>query len=159
MTDKTEKPNTNIVETVSDFDLETLDVTKFASAGVEIAIKHPVTGKPIGLYIGIMGKDSETYKEIVRERSNEAVKKAIAAEASGEPMQPPSYDEQQERELQLLAALTTHWRQENGKDTIRLAGEDIAYSMNNVMMIYRRFDFIRNQVDKSIADVSLFIKS
>lgn len=158
MTDKTEIAKAGKSDNF-ELDLETLDVTKFASAGVEIAIKHPVTGKPIGLYIGIMGKDSETYKEIVRERSNEAVKKAVAAEASGEQMQPPSYDEQQERELDLLAALTISWRQENGKSTVKFAGEELIFTANNVKMIYRRFDFIRNQVDKSIADVSLFIKS
>jgi hypothetical protein len=156
MTKKTEVATAEAVD--FDLDLSSLDVTKFANEGTEIAIKHPVTGKPIGFYISILGKDGDVYKEIVRERSNETVKKAIAAEATGETMQPPTYDEQQERELELLAALTTGWRQENGKKTVKLAGEEYEFNANNAKMIYRRFDFIRQQVDKSIADISLFMK-
>lgn len=156
MTNK--KNEVAIDNSADDLDLSALDVTKFANEGTEIAIKHPVTGKPIGFYISILGKDGDVYKEIIRERSNETLKKAMAAEATGEPMQPPTYDEQQERELELLAALTTGWRQENGKNSVKLAGEEYQFNANNAKMIYKRFDFIRNQVDKAIADTSLFMK-
>jgi hypothetical protein len=159
---------TKPVEAIAMIDLGDLDTVAGSNAGAEVELKHPTTGKPTGIFVGILGKHSDVFREIVRERTNNRVKAAAEASKAGDDEPTLTAEQIEERAIELLTACTTNWRSEtrnakgeviDNKPVIKFKGEELTFSVVNAKRLYTHFIWMREQIDGKIGDLDLFIKA
>lgn len=125
-------------------DLLTLDTTKQAEKGAVLKLRNPGTGEYIeGMTITLLGEDSAVYrnksKAIAEEKLNANRKRKV------------NLDSIENENLQVLAACTVEWTGfEEGKNPIECTAEE-------VVRIYRKYKWIREQVDSFIGDRANFL--
>jgi hypothetical protein len=165
MTKETEVSNDGIV------DLADLDTIAASDKGARIAILHPTTKEPFGLFIQLLGKHSTTFRELVKERINNRIKRESMAAKRGKTLDPRSAEEVEAEAIEMLAACTVGWETEiyegEGKErkikeikpTMRFDKQDLPFNHQNAIIIYTRFLFIREQVDNAIGDLENFIQA
>lgn len=128
------------------FDLSAFDgLVEAQEAGVDVEILSP-DGKPLGpdgFRIRIAGIDSKRFRSIRREFINDDIERQSTADLTPE--------EQDERQIRTLARCTLSWT------TVKLGGEEIACTESNARMLYRRFPFIRDQVEMKAGRRSAFM--
>ena len=126
-------------------DLKDLDVVAAANRGADVELVHPITREPLGSTITILGRDSDEYRAAVaeqaRKRAQSRNKGAI------------SFTEVDDGALDILAACTTGW------SGIVENGEPVQFSPAEARRIYKKYPWIREQVDEALADRSLFLPS
>lgn len=116
----------------------------------DVVIVHPATKEPIGLTITVMGSDSEAYQKLQRAKINRRLK-----QKNRKPLTAEQIDEEATQDL---AHATLGWSQ-NGQPTALVGGKHLPCEYDNVVALYNRLPFIKEQVDAAIGDRSLFIKS
>ena len=124
-------------------DISIFDYESKAKAGYEVAITHPVTGKPTDIVFEVYGSDSRTlenaraeYIRALRENEeNGDADKVLAALC------------------QFLASATKSFRgmEENGNE--------VTYSHQSTVDIFYRYKGIREQIDAAIAQRSRLFQS
>lgn len=118
------------------FDLASFDgLVEAQEAGIEVEINGP-DGKPLGengFRIRIAGVDSKRFRSIRRE--------FLTEDLAGESFTELTPDQQDDRQLRTLARCTLAW------SPVILDGGDFLYSEANARALYRRFPFIRDQVE------------
>ena len=119
-------------------DLASLDVISAAEKGAVMPLCHPVTGVELGMSIRLAGADSEIYRKAQRAAVNKRVNKRRNLQLSQEEME--------EESLTLLVKITLGW------DGVLFEGELLPYGQENARMLYRRFPWIREQVDRFVHD-------
>lgn len=140
----TKRDNRAAGETSGMTDLAKLDVSAAAEEGAELELLHPVTGKGLGGRIRVVGADSDRYRSAVRSVSSKRVHKRRRA-----PLTP---EEVEEEGLDILVKATLEWRD------IVVDGETLVFTKDNVRNLYRRFPWIREQVDGFISDRGNFLQ-
>ena len=71
------------------FDLADLDTVKACNAGAEIELKHPVTLAPVGIFVTVLGKDSDAFRGFMREVVDANLRqKAIGKKSKIKPARP-----------------------------------------------------------------------
>lgn len=140
-------------------DLASLDTAEASDKGARVELNHPTTNMPLGMFVTILGKHSQVFREIVRERVNKRVRDE--ANATRRNKQPDNYTaEQVEREaIELLVACTISWDSGEGKPFLFFKGEELPYTMQNAITVYSEMIWIREQVDNAIGDLENFIKA
>lgn len=151
---------------IAPLDLASLDTSAASNAGAELELRHPTTRKPIGIFVGLLGKHGEVFRELVRERQNGAIKKRAAAERMGVEPDLPTAEEIEAEALDLLVACSTGWRTVT-KDakgeivsdtpTLTFEGKALPFSVPNARLVYSRILWIRQQVDEGVGNLELFI--
>lgn len=141
-----------------ELDLGSLDTIKAANGGAEVELRHPTKGTGLGIFVGILGQDSDTFREAIRERENEARQKRAMADRSGKTAPTLSSEELEEQATDLLILCTTHWRT-GDKPTLKLDGEEMTFNVPNARKAYTRLLWMRTQVDAAIGNLALFIKT
>src|SRR6476469_2358825 len=133
-----------------EFDLATLDTATASDAGARIDIVHPVTKTPLGLFVTVLGKHSNTFRELVRERINKRIKEESLAARRGKPLEPRSAEEVEREAIEMLIACTTGWGTDiyegEGKErhvketkpTILFSGERYEFNAQNAALIYTK---------------------
>jgi hypothetical protein len=131
------------------FDLASLDALKSnQDDGVELKIKHPVSGDPIGLTLRVAGYESDAVKKVQRRQANERLRKR-ASKITAEEI------ERNAREV--VAASVLSWK---GDDDFRLDGQPLPEcNKDAVDGLLRRFPFIGSQIDDFASDQSNFLLS
>lgn len=138
MTDETKK-----------FDLNDLDMIKASNQGREIEIRHPLTDEPLGMFVSVLGRESDTFREIIQDR----IDRQIEEQARGKRRRKPKTVAQGEEEaVELLSACTTGWR------GVVLNGKELEFTVSNVKMVYKHWAWFRAQVDDAIGDLDGFLK-
>jgi hypothetical protein len=135
------------------FDAASLDTKDASNQAVEIEIKHPTTGLGTGIFISVLGKDSDAYRNRIRAMANENLQK----EARGMKLD-VSLDKLEAKNLDALVGATTAWRTNADHGYVMLRGERLAFNPANVRKLYADILPIREQVAEAINDLSLFIK-
>lgn len=153
--------------TAQAFDLSALDTGAGSDKGAEIELKHPVTKKPLGIFISILGKHSQTFRDVVKDRQNEALRKRALAERQGGDVEPVSAEEMEAAATDLLVVCSTGWRTVT-KDakgevisetpTITFEGKALEFNVPNARLIYSRLIWLRTQVDEAVGNLELFIQ-
>lgn len=114
-------------------DLSIFDYETPAEKGFTVQITHPVTGKPVGVSIDVVGKDSQTF-----ERAQAKFLRATKG----------LNDDDREGALkaacQLLTDCTLDW------SGVEEDGKEVPFSAANALDIYSRFKGIREQLDRAI---------
>jgi hypothetical protein len=132
-------------------DLSKIDTVKGSNEGFDVQIYHPGTNEDLGISIHVLGKDSDEFIKVSRAQS----KKRLAKMSKGgfRNTAPVPVEEIDQDSLALLAACTKSWK------GVIVEGKAIECTPDNVVMIYERFPWIREQVDTAIGDRANFIKS
>ena len=158
------KPNVE----ANSVDLADFDTGAASDAGTEIELQHPTTKKGLGVFFSVLGKDSQVFRDHVKERANARIRREALASRRGKPLDPPTADEADANAVELLTLCTTSWRSETKNDkgevvsqepTITLRGEKLAFNVANVQRVYTEQLWIRRQIDEAIGDMENFIKS
>lgn len=137
-------------------DLSQLDVSKAAEDGAIMEVRHPVTGEVVrfdpaeGEKIGkpftvtVAGYDSERWKRASRAQLDKRL-------AAGRRQKVTSSDLENDA-IELLVAATIDW-------SIKVDGKTPKCEPKVVAEVYRRFPWLREQVDAFAADRGNFIKA
>ena len=126
------------------FDLAKLDTAKVAEEGAELRVAHPTTGEDLGITITLIGTDSKTFRDISKSRATASLKKKTRE---------IDLDQNESDAVDLLAKCTKGWSgiTENGKE--------IAFSYDNAVQLYTKYLWLREQIDRFMADRSNFLPS
>jgi hypothetical protein len=132
-----------------------LDLAKFGEElkqsqedGIEVVIKHPESGEPIGLKVLVAGPDSE--------RQRKARQRAQNARIRARRMTPLSAAEQETETAKILGESTISWEWSNGL-TFNGAVPDL--DVETAASLYRKLPFVREQIDMAAADRGGFTKA
>lgn len=132
-------------------DLAKLDLTEHANVGSVMEVLHPITGELMlttngePVTITLLGADSTKMRQ---EMSNRA-KKQLAAKSR----QISSVDEAEKMSAELLATITVDWfgLSENGSE--------IVCNYDNAVGVYKKYSWLRQQVDAFTTDRANFYKA
>ena len=126
------------------FDLAKLDTAKVAEEGAELRVAHPTTGEDLGITITLIGTDSKTFRDISKSRATASLKKKTRE---------IDLDQNESEAVELLAKCTKGWTgiTENGKE--------IVFSHDNAVQLYTKYLWLREQIDRFMADRSNFLPS
>ena len=126
------------------FDLAKLDTAKVAEEGAELRVAHPTTGEDLGITITLIGTDSKTFRDISKSRATASLKKKTRE---------IDLDQNESDAVDLLAKCTKGWSgiTENGKE--------VAFSFDNAVQLYTKYLWLREQIDRFMADRSNFLPS
>lgn len=135
------------------FDLGSIDTIAACNKPFELEIKHPATGLGTGVFISVLGRDSDVYRGRVRAMADQAMRLA----AIGKPNpNDASLDKAEAKSIEALVAATVGWR--TGDDpTVSVKGEKLSFTPENVARVYRELLPVREQVQGAINDVANFM--
>ena len=155
-----------------EFDLSNIDTTAASDKGAKVPILHPTTKEPLGINITILGKHSNTFRELVRERINKRIQQESLAAKRGKPLEPRTAEQVEQEALEMLVACTIGWETEifhfnekgervvdEVKQTIRLGENRLEFTQQNALLVYSKILPIREQVDEAIGDLENFIQA
>lgn len=130
-------------------DLSALDVKTGAEQGFKLELIHPTSGVPLGLWILVLGADSDAYQEQLREfrrRATERLKRNQQVKLSDE--------EAEEQSREVLVATTRGW-----SENMKLDGALLPFSAENARRLYadKRFPWIPEQIYRSQHDRANFL--
>lgn len=135
-------------------DLAELDTAAAADQGAVLALTHPgrsdiirnPDGSP-GLTLRLLGSDSDKYRKLRHKLQNKrlrgAVRKGRGLEVTAEQLE--------EENLDLLVACTIGW------DGFVLHGQTLAFTADNVRMVFQKFPWVREQAAEFIEDRENFL--
>lgn len=127
-------------------DLNDLNMTAFADKGAWFTPTHPATGEDLPMKIQLAGADSQRWQEEEKRYTDKRLKEI---NKRGKMLEMTSA-EIEERGIHLLAAVTLGWQ------NIELDGQPAVFSEQNARVIYRKFKWLREQVDAFVSDRANF---
>lgn len=149
-------------------DLAKLDTVASANEGFEVQLFNPGTMENLGIYITVLGRDSDEFRRLQAEQSKRRMGKL--AKGGSFRMSSINAEEMERDTLELLAACTKSWRQERPAaegesldekhyvDTLTVAKEELVCTRENALMLYTKYPWIKEQVDAGVTDRANFIK-
>jgi len=137
------------------FDLASLDTIAACNVPCEIEIQHPVTMEKTGIFISVVGKDSDVYRDRIKALANENLARDAARRGKQER---PDIDKMEAKSIDVLVASTVAWRSANTPGQVMLDGDALDFSPDNAHKIYNRILPIREQVQEAINDLENFMR-
>ena len=128
-------------------DLSTLDLSVAASEGATLTLTHPGTGEDLysddkPMTITVLGKDSAEYRGAIRKAANARMKNRKKVD---------TVEALESESVGLMSTITTGW------SGITVDGEEMAFNAENAKELYRRFHWIREQVDAFVDERANFL--
>jgi hypothetical protein len=144
-------------------DLAKLDTVAGANEGFEVQLYHPATMENLGIFVRVLGRDSDEYRRLQSEQLRRRIQKSVK---TGTMRSVSSPKEIEQDGIELLAACTKGWRQAEdregdgvvGKTTITVAGAEWECSRANAARLYTEYPWIAEQVDVAVVDRANFIR-
>lgn len=154
-TRKTSKPATitrsNTIMSAK-FDLSKLNTKSACDKGVDVELHHPSTNVPLGMFITIIGKDSQEFRDFTREKTNTRLRKDSDAQRRGKNPEIRTVEGIEAENIELLVTCTKGWR------GIEKDGVELPFSVQNAIMIYKEYPWIYSQINDAIGDYDNFLK-
>src|SRR4051812_44498472 len=100
-------------------DLKTLDTSAAAEQGFELELSHPTNAAPLGIFITVLGRDSDAYSSLQTAQTRKRLERM--QKLNGRMTLSP--DELERDAVELLAAVTKTWRVKD-KTTLLLDDEE-----------------------------------
>lgn len=134
--------------------LAALNTKNKADEGIEIAILHPKTNLPLGVFITVLGTDSETYRKISRKNQN----RRLESIRRGRPATQTAEESEQEA-VNTLAACTIGWRTGDDPRLELEPGNMFDCTLENAKKLYADpgFTWLREQVNQEGGDRANFL--
>jgi len=137
--------DTTTITPPTGFDLAAIDTVAACNKPFELEIVHPVSKKALGVFISIVGKDSDVYRAKIKTLVDESLTRSARGRGA------QSSDKIEESNINALVAATTGWR------NVVLDGVALEYSNANARKLYKRILPIREQVQEAINDLENFM--
>lgn len=141
------------------FDIASLDTAQASDTGARIPILHPTNGKEIGLFVTVLGKHSQVFRDIVRDRVNRRMRDEANAQRRNKPNDTITAEQVESEAIELLVSCTLNWDSGVDNPTWTYKGEDLPFTVQNAIKVYTDMIWIRQQVDDAIGDLENFIKA
>lgn len=133
------------------FDLASLDTVKGSNEGFDVQIYNPATNEDLGIVITVLGKDSDEFQKVGRAQQKKRMARLNKGGfRTGAILNP---EEIEQDGIELLAACTKGWI------GVVLEGKEIECNADNAVMLYKRFPWIKEQIDVAVGDRANFIKA
>lgn len=145
--------------TKNGIDLASFDTKAACEKGFELELRNPFNSEPLGVFISVVGTESEMFQGHVRRKADEKLKSQVMRR--NRPEEAPTVAQIERDSIALLAACTTGWRTvENGesKPTITHGGKPLEFNEANAKFLYAN-KWIREQVDDAIGDLGNFTQA
>jgi hypothetical protein len=127
------------------FDLNDLSgLSDAQEAGIDVSITHPKTGEPLGIVIKVVGPDSKKQAKARTAVLNDRVEKKIRKITA---------DRLTEEATSMVANSVLSWT------GVEIDGAAVPFSVENAVMVFTRWPFIREQVQSVSDDRANFIKT
>lgn len=136
-------------------DLASISAKAACNKGFELELTHPVSFEPLGVFISVVGRESDAFQGHVRKRANAKMREQFQAQRNGRANEVPTVEQIEAEAIDLLVACTTGWRT-GDVPVIEWAGEKLDFTDGNVRRIYGE-TWIRAQVDEAIGDLGNFM--
>ena len=134
--------------------LAELNTKDKADEGFEVEILHPKTHTPIGVYIKILGTDSETYRRVTRKNQNRRLEIAKRGR-----MNIQTAEEIEFETVNILAECTVSWRTDNDPRLELEPGKMFDCTLENARKLYSDpgFTWLKDQINQEGGDRSNFL--
>lgn len=133
-------------------DFATLDIAPVANSGAKCFLVHPATRQALldaetgeQYYLLLAGQDSDIWKKAQRKITNKRLANRNRAKVTAE--------ELEDENLEVLASCTLGW----GPKMV-LDGITLEFSLSNVLKVYRRLPWAREQADEFISDRGNYLR-
>jgi hypothetical protein len=127
------------------FDLNDLSgLSDAQEAGIDVSITHPKTGEPLGIVIKVVGPDSKKQAKARTAVLNDRVEKKIRKITA---------DRLTEEATSMVANSVLSWT------GVEIDGAVVPFTVENAVMVFTRWPFIREQVQSVSDDRANFIKT
>lgn len=135
-------------------DLDTLNLAKACDKSFPLELLHPVSEKPLGVFINILGKESSIVKKHTRDTRNEELRAEAMLEESGKKPEVETIEKIQAKAVKFYVACTVGW------DNVVYKGKELPFSVENATMLYsdEGMEWIRKQIDIAVGKLENFIK-
>ena len=138
------------------FDLADLDLAEKAETPFEFELEHPETKDGLGVFVSVIGSESRTFLDYVRQEGNRARKRAFEAQRKGKAEEPMSVEDQESAILNAVAVCVVKWRTGNDPWLV-WSGEKLECTRDNVVKVLRSFRWMRDQINAATGDVGNFL--
>lgn len=138
-------------------DIGSLDTVSACDAGAEIELKHPVSGVPLGIFVTVLGKDSQVFRNHTRQMVNERIRSEAVSRRRGKEADIRTLEQINAENVEILVLCTVSWRT-GDKGCVLVKGEELAFNVPNAKKIYSTVPWIYDQVNDAIGDLANFIK-
>ncbi len=143
-------------------DFSALDTVSACDKGIEIELHHPVTHAGLGIFWTLLGRDSQVFRDQIRQNIDEATRRSAYARKRGKEDVPDTADIQEQRGISLLVACSVAWRYgEKNMFPFQKKGnalEELAFTPENVRRVLTELPEVRRQIDEAIGDLENFMK-
>lgn len=131
------------------FDVAAMDPKALANAGVEMELVDTRTGNKTGVFITVLGVDSDVAQDYFAERVMRAQRQMRKTGQQAV----ESVADMKARRIELAVACTVGWR------NMTYQGKDLPFTAANATMLYGQVRPILDQVDAWIAETANFLPS
>lgn len=142
------------------FDFETLDLAATAETPFEFELEHPETKEGLGVFISVIGSESDTFQRYIRAEGNKARAKAFERQRKGKTLEPSKVEEDEDMAIRAVATCIKAWRTvKAGKSepVIYWGGRKLECDQTNAFDWLKRFRWVRDQVNKATGDINNFL--
>lgn len=149
-----------MTKTAPPFDFGALDLAALSDAPFEFEIEHPETGDGLGVFVAVIGAESEGFQQYLRAEGNTLRRKAFEAQRKGRPDEPMTIEDEEETGLRALSACVKGWRTAiDGKSepAIFVGGERLEFSPANALVWMRKFRWVRGQLNKATGTLANYL--
>lgn len=143
---------------VTDFD--TLDTGAACERNYEFELVHPTNDQPLGVFVSVLGPESQAFKNRVRREVNRDRKRQFEATRKNKPIEPQLLEEDEEFGVSLLSEIVTGYRTvKDGKNepVIYWKGEKLEFSKDNVHRWLIHFPWVRKQISDESSKLENFL--
>lgn len=147
-------------------DLSKLDSVSAANEGFEVQLYHPGSREDLGIFIKVLGKDSDAHSKLFQAQQRRRVEKMTKGGMRLRVNLSPESVEQDTTDL--LAVCTVSWRTveqdkddpklEHAKPALLLNGAELACTRENAARVYKEYPWIKEQVDDAVNDRANFLR-
>lgn len=134
-------------------DLSALDTVAACDKGARIELRHPVTSEALGVFITVLGKDSQAFRDHLRTAINERLRKEALAKKRGREPDVMTVEVGEAEAIDLLVVCTVGW------EGVTYKGQPLEFNVPNAKTLYADLPWVRKQIDEAIGDLENFMTS
>ena len=149
-----------------DLDLAELDTREACNKPFHLELLKPVTDQPLGVFIPVLGKDSDAVQEHVRTTVNTQIRKESFAQQRGKKPAPATVEQGESEQVELLSVAIfgsgEPWYVKDGDKItpgLPYRGQVLDWTVANIRTVLKEQAWIRRQVDEALGNLENFIKA
>lgn len=143
-------------------DFADLDAGTACETPFEFELAHPATKKPLGVFVSVIGMESDDQKTWFRQKLNRERRKDFEAKRKNQPLEPNSFEEDEAETIEMCARLMRGWRTVlDGKSepVIHWDKEKLEFNADNAARWLARFQWVRPQIIEEANAVGNYLKN